>query len=79
MGVPERELSSLLDPLASYGGSGATSTRHLISGELERIAERAAAAPSECAKMTSALLVLIEDTMISIAARTEDGELGSQN
>ena len=40
---------------------------------------RAVAAPSEWAKMTSGSLVLIEEAMRSVAARTEDGESPSQN
>ena len=79
IGAPEREKSSLLDPLASNGGIGATSTRHFTLCERWRTVERAAAAPSECAKMTSGLLVLMEEAMSSTAARTEDGEPASQN
>ena len=79
IGVPQSETSSLLDPLASYGGNGDTSTRHLTLFGRCRRAERAAAPPSECAKITSAWLVLIEEAMRSTAARTEDGESASQN
>ena len=78
IGDPEREKSSLLDPLASKGGIGEMSTRDLTLFERWRMVERAAAAPSECAKITSGLLMLTEEAIRSTAARTEDGELGSQ-
>ena len=79
IGEPESEESSLLDPLASKGGVGETSTRDLTLCEWWRTADRAAAAPSECAKIISGLLVLMEEFIRSIAARTEDGDSASQN
>lgn len=77
--IPEREASSLLRPPASNGGKGERRMRHLTLYGRWRSVERAAAAPSECAKITSGLFVLIEEAMRSIPATTDDGESPSQN
>ena len=77
--VPETEKSSRFFPLASNGGEGEIKTRHLTLCGRWRIVERAAAPPSEWAKMTSGFIVLIEEAMSSVAAMTEDGESLAQN
>lgn len=74
-----RETSSLLVPLASNGGKGEQRMRHLTLCSRWMRVERTAAPPSECAKMTSGLLVLIDSAMSSVAARTEDGLSPFQN
>ena len=77
--VPETEKSSRLCPLVSNGGEGDTRTTHLTLCGRWRIVERAAAPPSEWAKITSGFTVLIEEAMSSIAAMIEDGESPAQN